>query len=384
MNKKAVLLFHTLFIFLVVGCVPVFSVASSKETSTVEETFHLSTDVPKGIYEQTFISPPKIISVDVDEALELTPTPILNLTPTEMVTVISKSTLIWDSQRANIRNIMLKYGFVEEYYLTNEYWGTLYNSIDKYGVAERIVALEYHGNNYNMYDGAYSLNPDAFYKQMEYLMKNHYHFVTVHELKGFLEGWLNLPKRSIILTTDSGYTSQKSFESIISQFSELELTYGYKPHMQSYVWTKGMTEEETSACKEDACWKSFRKAKDSGFFTFGTHSQTHSEFEFQTVEFLKDDLRISIVKIFENIELNVYAITWPHESCSWNLEALEEIGIEIGFGGLSKFISDAFVYKNDQMYNCLPRLFPPNGGGYSSRPYGFTLEDMLLAAEINK
>ena len=247
-------------------------------------------------------------------------------------------------------------------------------------VTQRIVALEYHGNDYYFYNGSYSLNPDAFYKQIEYLMENQYHFVTIHELMGFLDGWLDLPKRSIILTTDSGYTSQDSFNSIISQFSELESSYSYKPHMQSYIWTKGMTEQESSACKKDACWAAVAIAKESGFFTFGTHSQSHQEFKHMSGDFLKEDLGKSIAGISNNIGLNVYAVSWSHESCSWNVEALEDIGIRIGFGGLSKKVTDAFVYKNDEMYNCLPRLFPPNVGGYSSRPLGFTLEDMLRTA----
>jgi len=375
---KRVLVALMLFLFLLINCVSDVSYADVTNDVFVNEPSGLSTgEVTANPLEQILIPSVTLSPVDICETAELTLTP----NPTEVLIEVPVSTLIYESQRENVKALMEDYGFVEEYYLSDSYWEKLYQNIDEFGMAEKITALEFHGNNYSMYDGAYAMNPHQFYVQMDYLMKNQYHFVTIHELKGFLDGWLNLPKRSIILTTDSGYTSQESFDSIISQFLELESIYGYRPHMQSYIWTKGMTQEESSACKEDACWKSFLKAKDSGFFTFGTHSQTHSKFEFQTVEFLKEDLAISVKKIYENVGLNVYAITWPHESCSWDLEALEEVGIEIGFGGLSKYTSDAFVYKNDQMYNCLPRLFPPNGGGYSSRPYGFTLEDILSAQE---
>ncbi len=374
MIRKGFFLVLVLFVFLLVGCVPTTSVASEIEKSFVEELSQLSTETPEIIHEEAFIKTLKMPQIEVCKISELAPTQ--NLTE-----VVTKTPAPYESQRQKIRALMEDYGFVEEYYLSDSYWSRLYERIDEFGVAEKIAALEFHGNNYSMYDGAYSMNPYEFYIQMEYLLKNQYHFVTIHELKGFLDGWLDLPKRSIILTTDSGYTSRESFESMMSQFSELESIYGYRVHMQSFIWTKGMTEEESSLCKEDVCWKTFLRAKESGFFTFGTHSQTHPEFEFQTTEFLKEDLEISIEKIRENIGLNVYAIAWPHESCSWDLEALEEISIDIGFGGLSKHTSDAFVYKNDQMYNCLPRLFPPNPGGYSSRPYGFTLEDILNAQE---
>lgn len=376
MKKSVVLLFSILIVFSLTSCISKVFSESVRDDDFIDHTSKL---IVSDEFRAQSIKPLILkASLENSEVLEISSTSAF---PTRIPKFIPTPTFVWDFQRAKIRSVMQHYGFVEEYYLTDEYWNTLYNRIEKFGVARRIVALEYHGNDYNMYDGSYSLNPNAFYKQIEYLMGNQYHFVTIHELKGFLDGWLDLPEKSIILTTDSGYTSQESFASMITQFSELELIYGYKPHMQSYVWTKGMTQEESSVCKENACWEIILRAKGSGFFTFGTHSETHPEFENMSVDFLKKDLGISVKKILENTGLNVYAITWPHESCSWNLGALREIGIEIGFGGLSKIISEAYVYKNDEMYNCLPRLFPPNGAGYSSRPLGYTLEDMLNDAQ---
>ena len=181
----------------------------------------------------------------------------------------------------------------------------------------------------------------------------------------------------IILTSDLGYSSQFSIPSMIVQFSLLEEIYGYKPHMQAYIWTQYMTPEETSICKEDACWENFRFAMSSGYFTFGTHSETHPAFEEESLEFTKEDLELSIVKINENLGLNVYAITWPFESCSPFLNMIDEIGIFIGFGGRSKPLQDAYTYKQDDMRLCLPRLFPPHGGGFSARPSGKTLQEML-------
>lgn len=310
-------------------------------------------------------------------------TPIPTAFPTAAPTPTATPDLpkVYELPRQNIRAVMESYGFVEEYYLTDAYWERLYQRIDEFGAAKKISAFELHGNNYSMYDGSYAMNPGAFYAQVEYMMKNEYHFVTIHELRGFLEGWLDLPKRSIIMTTDSGYGSQESFKSIIGQFSELENKFGYKPHLQSYIWTGGMGAEESTVCKDNACWDSFINAKASGYFTFGTHSQSHARFEFQDAHFLREDLTLSKQKILENTCVNVYAITWPFESCSWQSDALREIGISFGFGGFSKSGSDLFVRKADGMVNCLPRIFLPNPSGYSSRPYGFTLKDILESQE---
>ena len=306
-----------------------------------------------------------------------TPTHIPTYTPTYTPTITPVP--IFESQRQKIRDLMEKYGDVQEYYLSDDYWELMYERIEKFGAAERIVAFELHGNNYNMYNGGYSLSPEAFYSQINYLMENEFHFVTIHELRGFLEGWLDLPKRSVILTTDSGNTSQESNASIIEQFSDLTLKYGYRPHIQSYIWTFNMT-TESSKCKNDACWESFKDAKSSDFFTFGTHSESHRQFEFETSDFLYSDLEQSIDEIYDNLGIRVFAIAWPHESCSKETEVLDKLGITIGFGGLSKPEKDSFVYKEDAMNLCLPRLFPPNGRSEwaeSSRPFGFTLREIL-------
>ena len=136
---------------------------------------------------------------------------------------------------------------------------------------------------------------------------------------------------------------------------------------------------ESSKCKNNACWESFKDAMNSGFFTFGTHSESHRQFEFETSDFLYSDLEQSIDEIYDNLGIRVFAITWPHESCS-KAEILNNLGITIGFGGLSRPEKDSFVYKRDTMNLCLPRLFPPNGGSEwseSSRPFGFTLREIL-------
>jgi hypothetical protein len=139
-----------------------------------------------------------------------------------------------------------------------------------------------------------------------------------------------------------------------------------------------MTPEETIECKDNSCWETFILAKNSGYFTFGTHSQSHDDFSLKDEIFTREDLQMSMDKIRDNIGLRVYAITWPFEACSPYLELLSSLGIKIGFGGSSKPILDAYVYKSDQQYMCLPRLFPPHGGGISARPNGKTLEQMLL------
>lgn len=313
------------------------------------------------------------------------PSTTATLIPTAMPTPIPTPTLTspkpYEVQRQQIRSLMEGYGFVQQEYLSDTYWDRLNGRIAQFGTAERIAAFELHGNNYSMYDGLYAMNPETFYEQMATMMTNQYHFVTIHELQGFLEGWLDLPKRSIILTTDSGGGSKESLESITAQFVELEREFGYKPHMQSYIWTMGMRDDPSADCDDKACWGIFLQAKESGFFTFGTHSQSHLSLGAQTASFLRDDLRLSKQIILRNTGLDVYGVSWPNESCARDLDVLSGLGIKYGFGGFSRSAGKLFVRQVDGTPSCLPRIFPPNPGGYSSRPAGLTLEEILASQE---
>jgi len=321
-------------------------------------------------------TPNPIVTVKVVATEVLIPVPTETLVPTAAPSPTSVP-----EELQKLRSIMNKYGQVDEYYLSASYWERLEDNISKYGKARRIVPLEFHGDNYSMFDSSYEMNPARFEVMMRYLLDNDYHFVTGPELVGFLEGWLDLPSRSIILTTDSGGASLKSFSRIIPLFQQLEKEYGVRPYMLSFIWTHGMLEEETVGCIHNQCWEAFRTARDSGYFTIGSHTQTHRHFDELTLADTVWDLTVSSDKIRDNLGLTVYGITWPFENCSPFLEKLDEMGYEFAFGGCTRMMEKMYVYEDDNMPLCLPRMFPPNTDGYSGRPSGLTLEQMLLKAE---
>lgn len=302
--------------------------------------------------------------------------------PTE--TLVPTATPAPESEaQQKIRAIMEAYGKVDEKYLTEAYWTKMAADIKVQGPANRILTLEFHGDNYNMYDGNYSMTPESFYSQMEYLMANNYHFVTGPETLGFLEGWLPLPARSVILTTDSGGGgSLASFPRIIADFQTLEAKYGYTPHLQSFIWTFAMEPKNSVRCKDDICWNSFRVYRDSGYFTFGSHTETHADFSTFDRETTTWDLKTNVGRIHDELGLNVYSLTWPFEVCSPYPDLVRQAGIKFAFGGNTRGLKQNFTYFQDPSPFCLPRLFPPNPDGYSGRPRGQSLEDMLSSAEL--
>ena len=306
------------------------------------------------------------------------------ITPTATIAPTLEPTMtpvpVWDTERQQIRAIMGAYGQVNEKVLTEAYWGKMAEQIAKYGEAKRILTLEYHGDNYNMYDGAYAMTPEQFEIQMRYLLDNDYHFVTGPELVGFLEGWLTLPARAVILTTDSGGASYKSIPRISALFSQLETEYGVAPQMLSFIWTASMDPAKEDECKNDACWQIFRTALATGYFTFGTHTETHRDFATLEESDASWDIQTSIDKIQTGLGVRVYSLSWPFESCSTDTKMLNNLGIKYAFGGSTRAYSQLFTYAGDDMNLCLPRLFPPNPVGYSGRPSGWTLEQMLTEA----
>lgn len=310
-----------------------------------------------------------------------TPKPTHSPTPTSSATPEPSPTpeiLKYNGQaRENVRAVMQDYGWTDAERLELAYWQKMEARIEKYGPAERILNFEFHGDNYSMFDGAYAMNPESFRKQMSYLCEQDYHFVTGPELLGFLEGWIELPARSVILTTDSGNASMNSLPRITEVFDILREKYGAYPHMQSFIWTKGMNPDESETCLEDRCWTTFRKALESGYFSLGTHSQSHANLKEMKVEAGIADLIESKKRIKDDLGINVYGISWPFESCPGYLEELKAEGFKFGFGGRSRGIEKCYTYKQDSLAFCLPRLFPPNPNGFSGRPNGKTLEQML-------
>lgn len=307
-----------------------------------------------------------VIEPSTETRLVRTVTPTATHTPEIMM-----------SERNEIRSLMEKYGRVDEHYLSNEYWMRYREQLQSYGEASRILSLEFHGDNYWMYDGGYSMTPESFEEQMQFLMERDYHFVTAIELEMFITGKLPLPARSIVLTTDSGNASHESIPRITLLFQKLEREYGYRPHMISAIWTMSMDEGESILCEDDACWSVFRNALDSGYFSFGTHTESHRDFASMSPEEGVSDIRQSINEIRVALGITVRGGTWPFESCP---DYSDELGLEYFFGGRSYPIDDAYVHRGDELSMCLPRLFPPNPNGVSGRPNGLTLEQMLFNA----
>ena len=291
-------------------------------------------------------------------------------TPTPTATLALPS----GTAREQIYARMQAYGDVQEAYLSDDYWQQLEARLAHCGSAQDILTLEYHGDSYTMYDGRYSMNPQAFRAQVAYLMQQDYHFATLHEVEGFVQGWLELPRCSVILTTDVSDEHAASLLSIASTFADLEAEYGYAPHMIAFIWTGAM---ESGACWGGGCWEDLNEALETGYFTFGTHSYSHQDFGQITPAEQAEDLQRSILDLQTKMSLTPYALAWPFETCSAFSDTISALGITLAWGGVSKPMEQNFTSWLDPRPLCLPRMLPPNIEGISMRPPGYTLQQML-------
>ena len=291
-------------------------------------------------------------------------------TPTPTATLALPS----GTAREQIYARMQAYGDVQEAYLSDDYWQQLEARLAHCGSAQDILTLEYHGDSYTMYDGRYSMNPQAFRAQVAYLMQQDYHFATLHEVEGFVQGWLELPRCSVILTTDVSDEHAASLLSIASTFTDLEAQYGYSPHMIAFVWTGAM---ESGVCWGEGCWEDLNEALETGYFTFGTHSYSHQDFGQITPAEQTEDLQRSISDMLAEMGLTPYALAWPFETCSAYPDTISTLEITLAWGGVTKPMEQNFTSWLDPRPLCLPRMLPPNIEGISMRPPGYTLQQML-------
>ena len=241
----------------------------------------------------------------------------------------------------------------------------LERQLKKWGPAGSIPVFEYHGDKYDMYDGRYAMTPESFIEQMTWFSDNDFHAVTGPELTAFLEGKIDLPKRSMVLTTDSGEGSKNSLPRMIPVLKETGM------HFHSFIWTASMPPECLT-------WDFFEEGLNEGVLSIGSHSEKHSDFAKYSPRGVVSELKLSKKKIEERLGISINSISWPLESCPASAKDLLAIGYKYAFGGWSRDnVAALAVKKIDKNPWCLPRIFPPNEEGISMRPKGLTLKETM-------
>lgn len=246
------------------------------------------------------------------------------------------------------------------------------------GPAVTIPALEYHGDEYYMEISDiidYILTPEAFERQMKWFRDNQVHAVTGDELIKWLDGEIELPRKSVVLTFDFvGETKAHSLPRMVNVLNK------YGMHGILAIMSLNMDEDQSERCAEDFCWQVIRDAYQTGTVTIASHSIYHvpsanlSEgnglAEFSNSKKLLED------RIGNGLVVNI--LSWPYENIPEWKDKVYYIGYELAFGGSTYQINDNAIHLSRpwDRYN-LPRVFPPNSNGLSIRPWGETMEKIM-------
>jgi peptidoglycan/xylan/chitin deacetylase (PgdA/CDA1 family) len=218
------------------------------------------------------------------------------------------------------------------------------------------------------------LEPEAFEAQMKWFYDNHVYAVTGQNLIDWINGKIELPARSVVLTFDMGYNSAKAIHRIIPEFEK----YGMFGIFT--IFTKFMNEGESVNCVNDACWEAFRYAYLSGYVDIGSHTMTHRDFATLSEKEGMNELANSKETIEEHVGNGciVSILTWPYESVpKWGKD-ISQIGFTIAFAGYQYPILQNAMWKDkpEDFYQ-EPRVLPPNSNGISGRPNGKDLEGIM-------
>jgi peptidoglycan/xylan/chitin deacetylase (PgdA/CDA1 family) len=100
-----------------------------------------------------------------------------------------------------------------------------------------------------------------FAAQLDWLVRNDYHVLRLSQLKGFLDGKLALPKRSVVITIDDGYESVHRYA--------LPLLRKYGLPATVFVYT------DFIGARDGLSWAQLQEMAASGLVDIEAHSKSH-------------------------------------------------------------------------------------------------------------
>lgn len=195
-----------------------------------------------------------------------------------------------------------------------------------------------------------------FEKQMQLLKDDNYVTLTAKEFQLFMNGELNVPKKSVLITFDDGFK-----ENVVEAYPILK-----KNNFTAinFLITAAMTEENSKYDAKEFQYFSVPDIESSSDIfefqshTYNFHKRTENEVAYlvaKTKEEIKNDLAISLI----NLEGRNRSFSYPYgEYNEETIKVLKELGFEMAFTveyddaepGMNMFeIPRKGVYPNDTL-----------------------------------
>ncbi len=172
-------------------------------------------------------------------------------------------------------------------------------------------------------DWRFSINPENFKKQINYLSKN-YQFINADQLLNYLENKDNLSKPSILICFDDGYKDLLSIKNYLYQKN-------IKPLLFLISKTKGVNRKELKNRKQLLNKNDIKTLMDFGW-TIGSHGLTHSNF-FKLNKLQKEsEIIISKKTLEKKFRVDIKYFSFPKGNYSIeDIEILRRAGYKLAF-----------------------------------------------------
>lgn len=199
---------------------------------------------------------------------------------------------------------------------------------------------------YNWGNNKIALSVETFDKQMKYLHDNGYHTATLDELRQFIDGEINLPEKTVVITFDDGFLSN--------------IVYGYpimkKYNLQGTIFVIGSA-AESPKCPFDPKTVQYininEMPKYKDVFNFESHTYSlHQHDENKKPLIITSDKNTIIEDVSKNMELlDAKYIAYPFGSYDNNaIEYIKETNHKMAFT-----VKQGYVTRNLNKYE-LPRF----------------------------
>lgn len=188
----------------------------------------------------------------------------------------------------------------------------------------------------------------AFEAQMEYLAQNGYYVLPLAHIRGFLDGKVPLPKKTVAITIDDGYRSTYEIAfPVLKQF-------GFPATVFLYSDFVGAADAMT--------WQQMKAMVSSGLIEVQPHSKTHAnltqraadENEARYRERIRREVDVPIAAIRERLEVQVDTYAYPYGDVNEIVAAeLQRAGVPLGFTvtpGGNGFFADPYMLRRTMIF----------------------------------
>ncbi len=182
-----------------------------------------------------------------------------------------------------------------------------------------IVVLMYHSVGNSGWE--FSITPEAFEKQIAYLCKNNYEFLTAESLYNMISGKNNPAEKSVLITFDDGYRDFMT--------EAMPILNKYKIPTILFVHTNRSSDRLRNNLPL-LDWPEIKSL--SGNFEIGSHSHSHPNLKSFSGEGLDEELDNTEQVFLRELGRRPQFFSYPGGSFSLSIaESLRKRGYKLGF-----------------------------------------------------